>query len=52
MFVCCGGFFVSSVPGTSQRGYSAWSNWTGALGLSEGQTGTIQRAGNKFLQAL
>mmetsp|Transcript_27561 Transcript_27561/g.64800 ORF Transcript_27561/g.64800 Transcript_27561/m.64800 type:complete len:429 (+) Transcript_27561:53-1339(+) len=34
------------------RGYSAWSNWTGALGLSEGQTGTIQRAGNKFLQAV
>eukprot|EP00439_Symbiodinium_sp_Y106_P055204 s4102_g7.t1 len=38
--------------GEGSRGYSAWSNWTGALGLSEGQTGTIQRAGNKFLQAV
>ncbi|CAE7779864.1 Inpp5b [Symbiodinium pilosum] len=36
----------------SSRGYATWSNWTSALGLSEEQTGTIQRAGNKFLKAV
>ncbi|CAE7655679.1 syj1, partial [Symbiodinium sp. CCMP2456] len=46
------GLTMCTAAQSGPGGYSAWSNWTGVLGLSEGQTGTIQRAGNKFLQAV